>query len=477
METQVRSRRGTLGDSRRRRIRGIASGAFALLVAVVSAQATAADGSRPFAWHTMGGDKGYVAEGKGDPRSEAGAHIVVTAEQPAAEFGGAVGNIDAAPLRGSRIVVDADLAPSAGTNVVSIWLRADDANRKPIEFATSQAEPVPPGTKEHRSIALQVPERAQGLVFGVVLSGKGSVVVSNYRLRADASAAPKDDIAARATIDAAIEIVRSKALNASAIDWPAAIERYRIEGGNARSPAGVQMVITGMLNDLGDGHSFLMPPDQAREHSTTGHALAPPLVELRGDGVGYVRMPAFSGINDADQTAFAQGIADAVAKIADNAKHGWIVDLRDNGGGNMWPMLAGLRALLGDGEVGGFRDRDGKVERWRAGDAVTGVTVRGDLSGARVAVLIGPRTASSGEAVAVAFHGRPRTRSFGRATAGMANANSSHALPDGSLLLLTTAIDVDRNGVVFGKTVEPDETVDDAGAIDAASAWLRSQRP
>jgi C-terminal processing protease CtpA/Prc len=461
----------------------MASGALALLVALVAAQATAADGSAPFAWRVLGGDKGYTAEGSGDPRSEAGAHIVVkgervavTDERPEAVFGGAVSKVDAVPLRGSRIVIDADLAPADGAQVVSIWMRADDANMKPVEFATSQAEPVPVGKKEHRSIALRVPERAQLVVFGVVLQGQGSLVASNYRLRVDAKAAPKDDIAARATIDAAIDIVRSKAYHANAIDWSTAAERYRVEGGNASTAAGVHMVIGGMLNDLGDHHSFLMPPDEAGQHKSTGRALAPPLVELRGDGIGYVRMPAFFGTNGPDETAFAQGIADAVAKIGSAAKHGWIVDLRDNGGGNMWPMLAGLRALLGEGEVGGFRDRDGKVERWRAGDAVSGVTAHGDLSGARVAVLIGPRTASSGEAVAVAFHGRPNTRSFGHATAGLANANSSHALPDGSMILLTTAIDVDRNGVVFGKSVEPDEKADDADVIDVASKWLRSGR-
>lgn len=165
-----------------------------------------------------------------------------------------------------------------------------------------------------------------------------------------------------------------------------------------------------MLAALGDGHSLLLRPDDAHEHASTGRALTPPLVELRDNGIGYVRVPAFLGINAADQKAFAQGVADAIARIAPKAKHGWIVDLRDNGGGNMWPMLAGLRALLGDGEVGGFRDRDGKVERWRAGRVVDGVNVGADLAGARVAVLLGPRTASSGEAVAVAFHGRRRTR-------------------------------------------------------------------
>jgi len=31
---------------------------------------------------------------------------------------------------------------------------------------------------------------------------------------------------------------------------------------------------------------------------------------------------------------------------------GWIVDLRGNGGGNMWPMLAGVGPVLGEGVVG-----------------------------------------------------------------------------------------------------------------------------
>jgi C-terminal processing protease CtpA/Prc len=28
---------------------------------------------------------------------------------------------------------------------------------------------------------------------------------------------------------------------------------------------------------------------------------------------------------------------------------GWIVDLRNNGGGNMWPMLTGIGSILGEG--------------------------------------------------------------------------------------------------------------------------------
>jgi hypothetical protein len=33
-------------------------------------------------------------------------------------------------------------------------------------------------------------------------------------------------------------------------------------------------------------------------------------------------------------------------------------------------------------------------------------------------------------------------------------------------------IDVDRNGVAFGERVIPDDQVDDAAALDHATAWL-----
>ena len=40
------------------------------------------------------------------------------------------------------------------------------------------------------------------------------------------------------------------------------------------------------------------------------------------------------------------------------------MDLRDNGGGNMWPMIAGIGPLLGDGLYGHFVDADEQVVRW-----------------------------------------------------------------------------------------------------------------
>ena len=95
-----------------------------------------------------------------------------------------------------------------------------------------------------------------------------------------------------------------------------------------------------------------------------------------------------------------------------------------------------------------------------------------------MAVIYGPSTSSSGEAVAVAFRGRANTKSFGQPTAGRANTNSSYELPDGSMLFITTAIDVDRNGNEFGEElipdqlIEPNGTPDKSDVIKVASEWL-----
>jgi C-terminal processing protease CtpA/Prc len=104
-----------------------------------------------------------------------------------------------------------------------------------------------------------------------------------------------------------------------------------------------------------------------------------------------------------------------------------------------------------------------------------------DLRSAPVAVITGFYTMSSGEAVAIAFRGRPNTRSFGEPTAGKSTANQGERLSDGSMLLVTAALMADRNGMLYGIPIQPDERVDaragtaaeEDHALAAAVNWLR----
>lgn len=75
-------------------------------------------------------------------------------------------------------------------------------------------------------------------------------------------------------------------------------------------------------------------------------------------------------------------------------------------------MLAGLKPFLGDAPLGYFVTTSGEKSRpWKETLPIDHQDMaQPDLSTIPVAVLIGPHTASSGEAVAIAFKGRPNTR-------------------------------------------------------------------
>ena len=210
---------------------------------------------------------------------------------------------------------------------------------------------------------------------------------------------------------------------------------------------------------------------------------------------GYVRVPQRGG----QAVALADSLHTAIRTLQDAGACGWIVDLRGNGGGNMWPMLAGVGPLLGDSTVGSFgTGREGPRWYYQRGtsgliapdgkiDTLSQVTVpvvhlRQPM--APIAMLVDAGTGSSGEALAVAFWGRPNTRSFGSPTAGFATANRGSRLPDGANMVVTTGYYTDRRGTVHGDQLQPD-TLIVGGAVgwpfptdrvaEAAAAWLGDQ--
>ena len=153
--------------------------------------------------------------------------------------------------------------------------------------------------------------------------------------------------------------------------------------------------------------------------------------------------------------------------------------------------LLGVAPLLrvtpsADENVGSFAAADGpSLWQLTSSSVRLGDRVRIDLGGpgyllkhpgAPVAVLTGPRTASSGEATVLSFRGRPQTRSFGQPTSGLSTANVMRPLADGSALLLTTSVMRDRNDRGDGLKIEPDQRVEgDAATVAAAQAWLLAQ--
>jgi carboxyl-terminal processing protease len=98
-----------------------------------------------------------------------------------------------------------------------------------------------------------------------------------------------------------------------------------------------------------------------------------------------------------------------------------------------------------------------------------------------VAVLIDSGTGSSGEATAIAFRGRAKTRFFGEHTQGASTGNEVFALSDGAAMWLTIGINADRTGKQYMDGFDPDEVIPGVGKIvpdvhdpvlQAALRWL-----
>lgn len=422
---------------------------------------------------------------EGDEFSAAGARLAISVDSMGSPASVAVlRSVDATSFHGRVAVLSAVVKiGEAQTRLPAVWIRADGPSGR-LEFATSASFPETDGPHiAHRQIELRIPRAATSLAYGVVFGGD-RLHADDLILRAVDGRQFGPESTSQDVMAMAIDLIENEALRAEEIDWAAARVHAREVVAEARYPVDLYPTIRVLLAGLGDGHSHFITPEMAYRHRSMGAPTLPAVVESLPDGIGLVRMAGFIGRGETECASFAKEVASRIVAFSVDAENGWVLDLRRNSGGNLWPMLASLTALLGHEVVGGFRSKQGGVREWRAGDrlAESAGFEHAALETAKVAVLLGPKTCSSGEALAVAFHGRPRTRSFGEYTSGLANANTAFDLPDGSQLQLMTAICVDRHGEAFGERVYPDETVispveDTDGPLLAAIAWLLEDLP
>ena len=291
---------------------------------------------------------------------------------------------------------------------------------------------------------------------------------------------------ARAYLDQLIGLMQANSINRLTIDW----NNFRVtvirEASGAQTVADTYPAIRLALRLLGDGHSSF--------RTATGALISAPIRSCFAQSagtptvpgtIGYVKVAGFSG-RDAEAAAFANGIQRAIMSADKDDLIGWIVDVRGNSGGNMWPMVAGVGPVLGEGVIGYFIDPTGAENSWEYRDGASwdsGVVqqrvdapyrLRRDRP--RVAVLTDNAIASSGEATVIAFRGRPNTRFFGTPTCGLSTAIENFAMSDGAALNLTVSVMADRTRMKYGYSIGPDELIGDPGeVVERAIAWLRTE--
>jgi len=285
-------------------------------------------------------------------------------------------------------------------------------------------------------------------------------------------------------LNEAIDVIANNSIERYNIDW----DKYRKDvleyGKKAKTVKETYPAIRYALSKIGNGHSFLISSDQYKSIIAQDKQLPNITSQLFDDKIAYLKIPGFLGIEGfADK--FAQQIQDKIKEFDNDNVESWVIDLSDDTGGNMWPMLLGLGPILGEDTLGYFVNADRNFMPWiyANGSVFIGDEKIMTLNDPyilknhikSIAVIIGNKTCSSGEAIATAFIGEDDCKLFGERTYGYSTANVDHKLSDGAVIILTESRFADRNMVIYGKSIQPNVGDFSRSAIDTAIKWINDK--
>jgi C-terminal processing protease CtpA/Prc len=267
-------------------------------------------------------------------------------------------------------------------------------------------------------------------------------------------------------------IIKSKSLFSDSLNWNQIDDSLSLLPFGKVDSTNNQLIFNFFRNKLrsaGDKHSFFLTKKQIESYVIKNPEPKLPEGEYLGDGIGLIKVPHFSNLASPNITSkdFANNIRFQIKKIDTHDEiNSWIVDLRGNNGGDMWPMLGGLNALIKDGIVGyfigtksqkeiGWESENGKMDF--ASELIDTYKVK--KLPLKIAILIDSMTASSGEMTAISFIGLANVKVFGQPSAGFVTANTTINLSDGTLLNLATSNVADRTHKIYSDKIIPDVIV------------------
>lgn len=181
----------------------------------------------------------------------------------------------------------------------------------------------------------------------------------------------------------------------------------------------------------------------------------------------YIRIPGNNDFAFKKVDSIANDIVSHINNINSNKIKGWIIDLRLNTGGNMYPILLGLKEFIGnDIAFGGFRNpQNQSTGNWeiKAGKMIIDgvelerkLVLKRPIGNLPVVVLTSCYTASAGEMTAISFIGRDKTFIAGEATANYTTAVQGFKINKFAGINLSTDYVVDRNQKVYKSNITPD---------------------
>jgi hypothetical protein len=280
-------------------------------------------------------------------------------------------------------------------------------------------------------------------------------------------------------VDSALNIMQNRSLFAKNLDWKKIRDTVHYISKESSTYEEASPAIKFAFNLLNDKHGWLVfnnetyinpfllhdnsRINEATRSAISNHAIKILVLEKK---FVYLSIPFFGGQSSKAMNEFAQQIQDSLCKAISSATKGIIIDLRLNGGGNMYPMIVGVSNLLPDGKLTEFvtsnGETDGEVELKNHSitllDTIV-VSLKKSCTGLEqipLAILIGPATGSAGEQLAIVLSTRNKTVLIGENTAGYVTGNNGFLLPgNDNGIVIGESYTKDKNGKVYLDDVTP----------------------
>lgn len=313
-----------------------------------------------------------------------------------------------------------------------------------------------------------------------------------------------------ALLDSILLKTRESSMYAASIPWDSLQKKVHLQAENAQTLQDLKPALETLLNGLRDHHGRFLNAnnyapiayftDYKNQRYKDTRTFDPDIWKVVNDTalqfeyqllkgkVGYLKIVGIGPHVDIQKES--EKIRQALVKLTRKKVQFWIIDLRYNGGGNVYPMVAGIAPLIGDGKVGKLVTANPETDfEWTIKDGNFTYDVPNVVrlpnqpqfkSLPKVAVLTSRWTVSSGEVVATIFKGRPNTRFFGESTGGYTTNTGWETIRQEIIMVISTGTFCDRNGVVYPSNIpvdeeipfEIEENVYKDACIVAAMKWL-----
>ena len=306
-------------------------------------------------------------------------------------------------------------------------------------------------------------------------------------------------------LDSSISLLQQYALYTKTTNWPLVKQSAYAKAANAKTWQELDSAVSYLFEAVNDHHGWLSAGDaeirwHIRQDLKFSQAVKNEIAKgnrivkkILPGNVGYLRVPGMM-LDTSQYNKKAQQLADSLYALEQSGATKIIIDLRLNAGGTMFPMIAGVSALLGNGKFIGGANSEGAVQEMSVLESGKFYSADGGMAKVnnncsrlspktKLVVLTSNLTGSAGECVAVAFKGRKHTRFIGEPTAGFTIGNNGHWIIEGraGIVIAESAI-VDRNKKNYYTDVQTDELIwgsdnfDDYlkdKKIQAALRWLK----